>query len=511
MADGRWSHRILIVFATAALMLVGCASKERQLSAVARDWCMTIRASQVIPVYPMTEDLQPGDVFLVQQTVNDQHKAYSQRGFLPLENHLTRVNPTGYPSSYSQSFYQESDGSPVMPRFWLKPGEQAAFAPAPGAAFPAYTFAVSSGQGFSAALPIQGVPVGLSLLNSNSATGSVTIKEAHTYGVAIFELLPDIREWSERPETRALLSLYAADDHRQGIPNYIRVVHRVYLTGKLNVTLNDTSASSGGASIGVPKPVELPLLAPPTGSAQVATTNAESYKSGLSSLNNALAAAAVQDAAGNVLPGATLKVVASSARSVSIDEDFVRPVVIGYLGFDMAILSGGLLGPPCPTYAVLERGQQPVADRAIPELTVALVNRNLSTYRAISSIAASQADPDSSLARIIKDGIDRLAGGALPAKYPVNIWKRGSDGTLSTAFTRGESISVDAGAYRSLNSYLAALQSSIATLQEAGAGRPLVDVQAEDLQLSRTEVSRIDAALVQLNDELRRANQLLEK
>jgi len=47
---------------------VSCASWERQhqLERVAKDWCLTIRASQVIPVYPLTEDLQPGDVFLVQ-------------------------------------------------------------------------------------------------------------------------------------------------------------------------------------------------------------------------------------------------------------------------------------------------------------------------------------------------------------------------------------------------------------------------------------------------------------
>jgi hypothetical protein len=30
---------------------------------------MTIRASQVVPVYPLTEDLQPGEVFLVQLPV----------------------------------------------------------------------------------------------------------------------------------------------------------------------------------------------------------------------------------------------------------------------------------------------------------------------------------------------------------------------------------------------------------------------------------------------------------
>lgn len=35
-------------------------SKDKELEQVAKDWSMTIRASQVIPVFPLTEDLQPG-------------------------------------------------------------------------------------------------------------------------------------------------------------------------------------------------------------------------------------------------------------------------------------------------------------------------------------------------------------------------------------------------------------------------------------------------------------------
>jgi hypothetical protein len=56
--------RCLPVLAVVSAGLSGC-SYEQQVRNVARDWCMTIRASQVIPVYPLTEDLQPGDIFLV--------------------------------------------------------------------------------------------------------------------------------------------------------------------------------------------------------------------------------------------------------------------------------------------------------------------------------------------------------------------------------------------------------------------------------------------------------------
>jgi len=62
---------------------VGCASynARKQLEGVAKNWCETIRASQVIPVYPLTEDLTPGDVFLVQRPIATEAKAYSAGAF----------------------------------------------------------------------------------------------------------------------------------------------------------------------------------------------------------------------------------------------------------------------------------------------------------------------------------------------------------------------------------------------------------------------------------------------
>jgi len=53
-----------IAIAVLAWVCSGCASSETQVQKAAKDWCMTIRGSQVIPVYPLTEDIQPGDIFL---------------------------------------------------------------------------------------------------------------------------------------------------------------------------------------------------------------------------------------------------------------------------------------------------------------------------------------------------------------------------------------------------------------------------------------------------------------
>jgi hypothetical protein len=116
-------HRIVWLLAT-VIVTTGCARamSDRELQRVARDWSMVVRASQILPVYPLTEDLQPGDVFLVQVTVDEQAKTYRERGFLMLDNLVFRLNPRGYESFYRQSFEAGGAQHP-LPREWLTPGK----------------------------------------------------------------------------------------------------------------------------------------------------------------------------------------------------------------------------------------------------------------------------------------------------------------------------------------------------------------------------------------------------
>jgi len=79
--------------------LCDAEDERRPVGARRQDWSLSIRASQVIPVYPLTEDLQPGDVFLVQTPVEDQVKVYLAKGFLPLDNLVTRLPLPGTPGS----------------------------------------------------------------------------------------------------------------------------------------------------------------------------------------------------------------------------------------------------------------------------------------------------------------------------------------------------------------------------------------------------------------------------
>jgi len=361
----------LLGTATAFLLLLfttGCASRRTQLERVAKDWCETIRASQVIPVYPLTEDLQPGDVFLVLEPIATQADQYEEKGFLPLDLAMTRLFAK-YGRVYPENAYGISDESPTPPRHWQFLGEDEASAPAPAppptgngapdspkrhreptnwsraprAAFPTYTFSVEQGGGFQAAIPIQSVPIGLSMIRARKATGSVAIADTYTYGVPFEDLEPEVSNWAGKPHMRELLGSIAAANPQRQI--YLRVVNRVYLTGSVVVSLTSDESFAGRGDAGAAKDFDIPRL-PNAGGEEgeneggQGTGTAAAYTSALTSIQSAINEAA---------PGGTVKLAWATNRSVSMSETFDRPLVIGYLGFDFPILAGGELGTPVAT------------------------------------------------------------------------------------------------------------------------------------------------------------------
>lgn len=324
-----------VLMAGTALLTTGCdttKAKSRQLARVAKDWSLVVRASQVIPVYPLTEDLQPGDIFLVQTREENQVEIYEEKGFLPLDQLIARLQPTNYQHFYLDSY---AIGTNVnTPYHWKFPADtnDSMSAAAPRAAFPTYNFSVKRGGGVNLALPVQGVPVALNLLGSASAIGSITLADSYTFGVDSDSLLDQVQAWAQT----ASLQRYAAEDHT----NYLRVVNRVYLTGRVNISMQDDSAFGSAASGGASKPVSILNL----------TTNdaVANYTNILSALNSTVDAS---------LPGGTLKFAAATSRSVTMVETFERPLVIGYLAFDLEINPDGSLGSPVSTHAKLSQAE----------------------------------------------------------------------------------------------------------------------------------------------------------
>lgn len=471
-----------------ALMVFGCSTtKQAQLENAAKDWCATIRASQVIPVYPLTEDVQPGDIFLVQLTIDQQQKIYKQRGYLPLDNLLDRLNPDNYANFYSHNFLKDNTNS-MLPVDWIRPGGHAtnSWGDAPSAAFPTYSFSVQHGAGINMAFPVAGVPVGLSLLGSDAAEGTVIIKNAHTLGVDMLSVYRQLKMWAAT--NYDFLSYFGSGDK----PNYLRVVTRIYTVGSVDISLRDTSSQSGGLDAGAAKPVN--LLAPQLmqGTNADSATIRSNFVAGNTILQDLMTnALAAKDAAGNVLPGGSLRLTSASGRTISMRETFDPPLTIGYIGFDCTIQRGGQLGRPVPTFSVLDN-KFSLANRLGGTKTALIYSGVIES--SIYNIVAAQAGTDSK-AKKIQEQMD-----ALRNFIPPNSRRYTYDTTTKILLER-DSLANGATDYRGFRRYVGERQTGLAALNEALAES---DLQYEvDIGGTKTPAMKVDPALRQ-NLELTR-------
>jgi hypothetical protein len=370
------SGRLLFLLAC----LTGCASQQEQqfdqLSQVAKGWCLSIRASQVIAVYPLTEDIKVGDMFIVQRPTEDEVYEYETNGFLPMGQLLHRLDPTGLDGFYkdgtavncaipaiasttrpvaaSQAAVTTRSSATSQPSDWEN---------LPRSAFPSYTFETNRSGGLNAQLPIKGIPVALGFLDADSASVTVTLSDAYTYGLDMSSLDQQVRDWAD--EHKSLLKQYrpkylpptvfipigtdSTEYHKQY--NYLRVISRVYFIRAVDVTATNTGQTAAELSVG--NPPSLTLLNSTLSTTQPSTNLTSSNAS------PATQPSSQQKVAGDVLSvGGQLQFSAASKGSVTLTETFDRPMSIGYLAFDIPIGEDGSLGdfPVCTQIRLISLG-----------------------------------------------------------------------------------------------------------------------------------------------------------
>jgi len=484
--------RYTTIFILTVIMVCGCGEemRNRNLKKVAKDWCMVIRASQVVPVYPLTEDLQVGDVFLVQHTVDDQHEQYEEDGFLPMDNLIARLEPSDFSNFYDSSF-APNESTLTLPADWLSVGQDVNWGIVPGASFPTYSFSVRSGAGFSLAVPVQSVPVGLSLMGADVGEGTIGIAEAKTYGIDTISLYKDVLEWEQ--QNHEFLLKYASTKRKT---NYVRVVSRVYLAGKMNVSIRAARSWAGGLQVGDPKPLEL-LAVESAKDDQIEAKSLENYTKSVGTLNKSIDEAlktVKKNGVERVLPGGTVKIAAASSRAISMEETFARPLAIGYLGFDMAIGPDGVLGPPIPTHAVLtqrNRPSIPVSD------TVRLMS--YARLKRAYTIIEKQADAGDGFAIGLRNALDQL-GSLVPKTYPVPIF----DSNLQVQFEERTPLRSDPPRLQNLTTYCSRLNLSLEALEQAS---ELSAEKRQWLQPTRKAYGDISGALRRHRSLLSQANE----
>lgn len=446
------------------VLILGCSKQMRnaELAAVAKDWSMVVRASQVIPVYPLTEDLQPGDILLVQIPIEKQQDLYNEHGFLPLDNLIRRVHPSRYQAFYERSFGVGQDSFPI-PRSWMYPTTgTVAWREAPSASFPTYSFSVRSGGGFNLALPVQGVPIGLSLLGGDAAEGTITIADARTYGIDTVSLYADVSKWA-KDNAMFLANFAPSKKGHKTQQNYLRVISRVYLTGRLNVSLQAAGFGSGGATGGAAKPLDLVV---PAVTADPQKDTVVAYAANIQKLTDMIEGALKKvpvDGIDKFLPGGTVKVAAASSRTITLIETFNRPLVFGYLAFDIAIQADGMLGPPIPTHSILVK-QIKAEDINSQGMMTSTAVLGL-TYDALKR----KQHPDPELIRQF-DELERL----VPNQFGCNLYDVPNMDQMPTiAYKSGETTrdKIKVKGFHLVTAYKGKLLTSIETLEKASADR----------------------------------------
>lgn len=359
---------ITFVVAGAALALAGCMSAEKELGAVAKRWSMTIRASQVLPVYPISEDLQPGDVFLVTTPLESEVETWNEKGFLPLPMQVVRLEGLDFRAFYAAGYWEADYAGVPHPR--ATDGAVGA----PRAAFPSYDFEIERGSGLELALPVSGVPVGLGLMQADSAMGSLVIRDAFTYGVSMELAWARLSAWAGQPKVQGALAGLAAT---HGDELFLRVVNRVYLARGVSISLRNSGAVSAGVDVAEPKEIELLQTAD--------RSSTENQAAAMQTLSAALT---------DALPGGSLRVAQASRSAVTLDETFDRPLAIGYVGFDVPVLRTGQLGAPRATLQRLSGGAQPVIAGELGGLDRELYFRELELEQIVRADPLNANDPN---------------------------------------------------------------------------------------------------------------------
>lgn len=343
------------IFLFIILSLVsGCAANPtKQLEREAKDWCLTIRASQVLPVYPLSEDIQPGDVFIVQKPLAQQTELYEKKGFLPLDQRVTRLNNLDYSKFYSDSYWagDYSKTPHERPGSAIHSGVSTIVA-APRVAFPSYNFSIQRGEGLKLALPIEGIPLGLGLMGASQATGTVTLKDAYTYGIDCEDLARALYTWWKKsPDRRYMMMAIPKGEEN---PIYLRAVSRVYLVKSIDVSLTNLDIVGAGADVGLAPKLELPDLSKLK--PHEVESSVSAYQKVLELLSGQLNNSAVETSVNKSaveIPGAAVRFNQASQRSVSMTQTFDRPLVFGYRGFDVQVYEDGTLSAPIPSFSVV--------------------------------------------------------------------------------------------------------------------------------------------------------------
>ncbi len=328
-----------------------------------------------MPIYPLEEDIRPGDIYLVDKSIDSEVSTWNRKGFLPLNNRFGRMH---IPKKLFESFYSNSHVA----------SDSVSFSRPPKAAFPSYTFEIDKRGALGLALPLNSVPVAISASGAQSATGSVVFTGAETRGLPDLIMQRQVDRW-QKDHRKALSNRAKYTDH----PLILRLITRVFTIKGATVSLAFSKESGANLQVGstsatnptlstrpfdkdkpltkdyegliteINKNIELMQVSIDNDSNGVSEQDKKTLSEEVNSLKDELAAikkleereklrnlkrkiergAMEGQFGGYLLPGGGIKVVGRSARGVTMSETFDRPLVLGFWATEYSVTDEGSL------------------------------------------------------------------------------------------------------------------------------------------------------------------------
>ena len=201
------------------------------------------------------------------------------------------------------------------------------------------------------------------------------------------------------------------------------------------------------------------------------------------------------------IPGANIKVATATSRLVTLTEEFERPLVIGYVGFDMPILKAGRLGAPISTLAQLT-GRRIVAASWSGDNVYRLAALS-HMYEALNTISGDEADS-------VREKLDRLVS-VLPDRYPFSLYEYISPTQINSDEEVMIGAKVKVENFQSVVNFLGCAQTTIETLESYLPNAPReTDQERKAVLQLEGELRSARAALSDVGNRLNRESALVE-
>lgn len=343
--------------------LIGCVSTPR--GAAAREWSLSLRELQIVPVFPPREDVYVGDVYAIDQ---DEIKLFEKRygaykdGFLPiyvLAAHVPLQQGTSDFYAKRPSF-PRSDLAGTDPSHAAQPTNEPDNVYTSGdvsrlriVGFPEFMSATITQGDIAAFIPTEAVNIGAAAGFTHSQQVKISVPVAESYAYPSAQAFAAAEQYLKDSGINKVLGVDPLVVPDGAILGHLRLITEVYYTRVIDVSF--FNSQSRGAridakintppGIGSPESPPPPAPAPSTPSsgptspppADGAPPDAASTASSLvNDLNNQLDAAMASQ-----VPGGKVRFVSAGAYGVAMRRTFERPVAIGYRGLLIAVQRTG--------------------------------------------------------------------------------------------------------------------------------------------------------------------------